>query len=94
MTTNKINNKKYIGKHYGELDDNYLGSGTLLKKAIEKYGKDNFIKTILYISKTETENSQKEKDLIALFDATHSDEYYNIHEGGDGGNTTAGWTDE
>lgn len=30
LTTNLINNKKYIGCHYGELDDDYLGSGTIL----------------------------------------------------------------
>lgn len=30
MTTNLLNGKKYIGMHYGELDDNYLGSGFLL----------------------------------------------------------------
>lgn len=27
ITTNLINNKKYIGKHYGFLNDEYLGSG-------------------------------------------------------------------
>ena len=34
LTTNLINNKKYIGKHYGELNDDYLGSGNLIKLAI------------------------------------------------------------
>lgn len=51
MTTNLINGKKYIGKHKGELNDSYLGSGTLLLRAIKKYGKENFKKEILYISK-------------------------------------------
>jgi len=50
LTTNLINNKKYIGKHFGELEDGYLGSGLLLQRAIEKYGKENFSKQILYIS--------------------------------------------
>ena len=31
LTINLINGKKYIGKHYGELDDSYLGSGTILQ---------------------------------------------------------------
>ena len=57
LTTNTINGMKYIGKHYGELDDSYLGSGKLIKQAILKYGKDHFIKSILYISNDDFENS-------------------------------------
>ena len=94
LTINLINGKKYIGKHYGELDDSYLGSGTILQKAINKYGKQNFKKEILYISKDEKENCIKEKEFIQAFNATQSKQFYNIHEGGAGGNTTAGWTKE
>ena len=92
LTINLINGKKYIGKHYGELDDSYLGSGTILQKAINKYGKQNFKKEILYISKNEEENCIKEKEFIQAFNATQSEQFYNIHEGGIGGNTIAGWT--
>lgn len=90
ITTNLINGKKYIGKHYGYPDDSYLGSGKLLQRAIRKYGKENFSKEILDFSKTEEENCEKEKYYIALFDACHNDMFYNIHEGGNGGNTTEG----
>jgi hypothetical protein len=48
-TTNKINGKKYIGSHYGKTDDEYLGSGLLISRAIKKYGKENFKKEILEI---------------------------------------------
>ena len=42
-TTNLINGKIYIGKRQKqEFDKYYLGSGIYLKKAIEKYGKENF----------------------------------------------------
>lgn len=92
MTTNLINGKKYIGKHYGEINDSYLGSGKLLKRAIEKYGKENFLREILDFSKDEEENCEKEKYYIALYDAVHNDMFYNIHEGGNGGNTIGGWT--
>ena len=94
ITTNLINQKRYIGKHHGELDDDYLGSGTLLKRAIEKYGKQNFKKDILYISQSDQENSLKEKEFIKAFNATTDPSFYNIHEGGDGGNTIAGYTPE
>lgn len=94
LTTNNINGMRYIGKHYGELDDSYLGSGKELKKAIAKYGKDCFTKSILFISKDDLENSEKEKQFIALYNAVSNPLFYNIHEGGCGGNTTAGYTPE
>lgn len=85
---------KYIGKHYGELDDAYLGSGTLLKKDILKYGKEYFTKSILCVSENDLENSEKEKQFIALYNAVSNPLFYNIHEGGCGGNTTAGYSPE
>ena len=36
--TNNINGKTYIGQHkYTDLNDSYMGSGTLLQKAFKKY---------------------------------------------------------
>ena len=89
LTTNIINGMKYIGKHYGELDDTYLGSGKLLKADIAKYGKEHFQKSILCVSNDDLENSEKEKQFIALYNAVSNPLFYNIHEGGSGGNTTA-----
>ena len=46
--TNTTNGKIYLGIHSTDnLDDGYFGSGTAFKKAITKYGKDNFIKDVL-----------------------------------------------
>lgn len=94
MTINLINGKKYIGMHYGFPDDDYLGSGKLLIRAINKYGKENFIKQILEFSENEEKNAENEKKYIKIFNACESNDFYNIHEGGNGGNTTKGYTEE
>ncbi len=40
LTTNIINDKKYIGQHRSDkYDKDYLGSGILLSKAVRKYGR-------------------------------------------------------
>ena len=88
ITTNLINNKKYIGQHFGEIDDAYMGSGVLLTQAIKKYGKENFTKATLCICENRAEADRKEKEYIKKYDAVNSSEYYNIHEGGTGGD---GW---
>ena len=79
--TNKINNKFYIGKHQTEdLNDGYMGSGKLIKRAIKKYGFDNFVKEILHIFDNEADMNAKEKELVVL-----SEQSYNLCDGGHGG---------
>ena len=46
LTTNTINNKKYIGMCKNTHRDNYLGSGKVLKQGIDKKGKENFTRGI------------------------------------------------
>ena len=83
-----IENKPYyyIGKHQTtNVDDNYMGSGVLLKKYYQKYGYDNFKKTILYIFDNESEMNAKEIELIG--DSFRTDKYcLNLVAGGEGGN--------
>lgn len=84
-TTNIMTGKKYIGKHVTDnLNDDYLGSGLVLKHAINKYGKENFVKKVLYILDNEDEMNSKEKALIDN-EIVNSEEYYNIALGGKGG---------
>jgi group I intron endonuclease len=85
-TTNLINNKQYIGLCTRE-DDNYLGSGKLLKQAIAKYGKNNFKREILEISESFDELLELEEYYIEKFSAVESPNYYNLAKGGKAGNS-------
>lgn len=88
MTTNIITGKKYIGCCSRD-DDNYVGSGTLLKEAIKKYGRESFTRVILQECSSLDELATAEKEWIAKYNAVESDEYYNLSDGGFGGNSVA-----
>lgn len=80
-TTNTTNGRDYIGKHKtNDINDGYLGSGKLLKQAIKKYGKDSFVKEVLFVFDNEKEMNDKERELVIL-----SEDSYNLCEGGNGG---------
>lgn len=93
ITTNLINGKRYIGFDTNN-DPNYLGSGILIKQSIKKYGKSNFKKEILEICESKEQLLDREKYWIEFYNADESDDFYNIHEGGTGGNTTQFMSDE
>ena len=92
ITINLINGKYYIGKHKGELDDNYLGSGIILKQAIEKYGRVSFEKKVLVICTTEEEANTWEKKFIE--ENLNNPNCYNIAPGGEGGYTIKHFSQE
>ena len=82
-TENKLDNKFYYGVHNGSNPD-YLGSGKLLKRAIKKYGKDNFVRrTIMEFDTLEEayafEAIMVDKQLI------EDPKCYNVATGGHGG---------
>ncbi len=86
LTTNLINNKKYIGMHKSSVfDPNYKGSGKILRKAINKYGWDSFKVEILKECMTPEELYKEESDYINKYNALNSKEFYNLKEGGNGG---------
>lgn len=88
---NLINGKTYIGKHKYENNktpetDSYMGSGLFIKKAIEKYGIENFKKRILLHNiNTIQEVNFLERYFISMY-RKYGQAEYNIADGGDGGN--------
>lgn len=76
LTTNKINGKKYLGKDV-QNNPKYLGSGLDLKKAIEKYGIENFKKTILEVCNNKEELWKREEYWLNFYDAKNNKTFYN-----------------
>ena len=97
ITTNHVNGKQYIGQRKYDKQGKwkeYLGSGIILSRAIEKYGLKNFSKEIIEECKTKKILNDREIYWINYYNAVESDNFYNIASGGDGGNTIAGYTDD
>ena len=80
-TTCLTNGKIYIGRHEGKIDDNYLGSGTLLRIAIQKYGKENFKREILKVCNNVHELQIWEYFYIKRFHSQDPNIGYNIADG-------------
>lgn len=88
IVTNKINGKKYIGMSINKkkwFRESYYGSGKLIKQAILKYGKDNFIKNIVKEFDNEYDCRLYERYLIEYNNAVDDKMYYNMGPGGYGG---------
>ena len=87
QTTNLINSKIYIGMHTTfNLNDGYLGSGKIIKRAIEKYGRENFKRNILFLCSSKEELVSLEKKYVTEdFLSENKDRIYNLTRGGGGG---------
>jgi hypothetical protein len=84
-TTNLLSGRYYIGMHStDDLDDGYLGSGTRLRRAINKHGKQNFKREILEFCKTRKELKSREEDIVNLNEIAKVD-CMNLKVGGYGG---------
>lgn len=84
ITTNLINNKQYIGQKTSKvfLKEKYLGSGTCLLRAINKYGKENFKVELLEECDSIEELDRQEIYWIKHYDAANSNNFYNLQAGG------------
>lgn len=90
-TTNNVNGKIYIGQHKStEFDQNYYGSGKIIKLAIEKYGIENFCVDVLTYCNSKSELNSMERQLIKQYKSNDPNIGYNISSGGDGGDTFTG----
>jgi group I intron endonuclease len=87
ITTNLVNGKMYIGQKKSTkfLNEKYLGSGSLLRKAINKYGKENFKVEMICECFSKEELDEKEIYYISLYDAVNNCNFYNLTKGGESG---------
>lgn len=81
LTTCLVNNKIYIGKHELNGQKNYIGSGTLFKRAVKKYGKENFKRKILRLCYSLHELRIWEHVYIVKYKSTDRNIGYNIAKG-------------
>jgi hypothetical protein len=81
---NTLNEDIYIGIHStNNLDDGYMGSGKILHRAMKKYGRKNFKKTILRYFATR-EELEKAEEVIVTEDFIKRPDVYNVVLGGKG----------
>jgi len=84
-TTNKLNNKFYVGMHSTDnLNDGYIGSGDRIRRSIKKYGKENFNFEILNFFPDRKTLKENEKNIINE-DFLKNELCMNICLGGGGG---------
>jgi hypothetical protein len=80
-----VNNKIYVGVHKTQnLEDGYMGSGKVLKYAIEKHGLENFRKDILEFFSNTEDMYAREKEIVTEEFLLRED-VYNLRRGGHGG---------
>ena len=88
LIVNKVNTKTYVGQRKSSKEwheDKYMGSGKILKQAINKYGIKNFEKFLIQYCYSKEETDKAEKFWIAEYRRRGKAEY-NITDGGTGGN--------
>ena len=81
--TNLLNGHYYYGIHSTDnMNDGYMGSGSRIKRAIKKYGIENFEKEVLKFFDTREELAEYEADVVTE-ELVHDNNCYNVSCGGD-----------
>ena len=81
-TTNLLTGRRYIGSCTRPINKskNYFGGNGQLKKDIKEFGKQNFVKEILWQTEDFDELQEMEVRIIKEVNATKDDAWYNVHE--------------
>ena len=83
-TTNLLNNKIYIGQFNGK-QKSYIGGGKYFKRAVKKYGKENFkFEIIIEGDFNRVLTDELEVHYIQLYNSRNPEVGYNIAPGGGG----------
>ena len=84
-TLNLITGRPYRGAHSTDyLEDGYIGSGFLLEKALKKYGRENFGRSILFMA-FDKESMYWAESILVSEEWIEESNAYNLRKGGIGG---------
>lgn len=93
-TTCMVTGKWYIGMHSTDnLDDGYMGSGTVISRSIKKYGKENHKIEILEFVKSRSELQIREEQILTK-ELRQNPLCMNIRSGGTGNAPFTALTEE
>lgn len=89
ITTCLANGKRYLGQRkFNKGWQNYIGSGNAFTKAVSRYGRENFTRSIIDICYSAEELNEAERAYSLALDVVEDENYYNLVQGG---GTSAGW---
>jgi hypothetical protein len=91
MWENKLDGKKYLGKCQGKPSSSYIGSGKHFKRAIKKYGIENFERIIIEHCDDPKKLIEREKHWLDFYNAAENPMFYNISPNSGGGHHGANY---
>jgi len=92
--TNKINGMKYLGKCWGSPESSYIGSGKYFKRAVVKFGIENFEREIIEYCYSKKELKEREQYWLDKYNAALDENFYNLAPYAGGGHHGADYRKE